>query len=180
MNLPNLLTVLRIVLVPVFAWLFFVAERSETAIWAAMGVFIFASATDFLDGYIARRRGLITPLGQFLDPLADKLLVGAALVLLVIYREFPLWAAVVIGIREVVVSAMRSVAAKKGIAIPASASGKAKTAIQVPMVVAWLLPRVGSTAFVQDVAMYTAVFLTLLSGVIFYSRVRRSNPKAAD
>jgi len=176
-NLPNLLTILRILLVPVFGGLFVVAERSETAIWVAMGVFVFASATDFLDGYIARRRGLITRLGQFLDPLADKLLIGAALVLLVVFREFPLWAAAVIGVREVAVSTLRSVAAKRGISIPASASGKAKTAIQVPMVVAWLLPRVGTTAMVQDVSMYAAVFLTVLSGLIFYARLRNGRGK---
>lgn len=139
---------------------------------AAAAVFTLAALTDWLDGYLARASADVTRFGQFMDPLADKLLIGAALVALVQLYRFPLWAAVVIAVRELVVSLFRSVKLRGGYSIPASSSGKIKTAIQVPMVLVWLLPRSGIIQTAQDIAVYLVVALTLWSGFRVMTRVR--------
>ena len=125
-------------MVPVF--LVFAYRESDAAAIAAFSLFVIASLSDSLDGYIARSRGLITPVGQFLDPLADKLLVGAALVALVATRGFPLWAALVIAVREVAVQLLRIDIVNRGGSLPASTAAKAKTFLQILMVSWWLLP----------------------------------------
>jgi len=173
MNWANVVTFGRIALVPVFLWLAYADARANgagagagrTAPQGAIVVFVVASLTDSLDGYLARRSNRVTRLGTFMDPLADKLLVGAALVVLVALRGFPLWAAVIVAIREIVISLLRSVALRRGRSMPASRFGKLKTATQLPMVVAWLLPREGWVAGVQDVLLVVAVAFTILSGV---------------
>ena len=134
MNLPNAITVGRIVLIPVF---FALAYGRSTA--AAVIVFLVASASDSLDGYLARRHGTVSRAGQFLDPLADKLLVGAALVVLVDTRPFPLWAAIVIAVREVAVQVLRIRVVSTGADLPASPAAKYKTFTQLVMVSWWLL-----------------------------------------
>jgi CDP-diacylglycerol--glycerol-3-phosphate 3-phosphatidyltransferase len=138
MTLPNTITAARVALVPVF--LIFAYGDSTSSAVAAFIVFGIASASDSLDGYIARRREADSQLGQFLDPLADKLLVGAALVALVDTRDFPLWAALVIGAREVVVQILRTRIVRGGGTLPASRAAKLKTTIQIGMVAWWLLP----------------------------------------
>jgi CDP-diacylglycerol--glycerol-3-phosphate 3-phosphatidyltransferase len=182
MNWANAVTLGRIALVPVFVALMYADSRGPTAGPAhaapllAFVVFIVASLTDSLDGYLARRNNQVTRLGIFLDPLADKLLVGAALVVLVAYRHFPLWAALIIAVRELAVSLLRSAALRRGRSMPASKFGKAKTAIQLPMVVAWLLPRsapgLGWITVVQDVMVVVAVVFTILSGAQYFLRTR--------
>jgi CDP-diacylglycerol--glycerol-3-phosphate 3-phosphatidyltransferase len=112
----------------------------------------------------------VTRLGIFMDPLADKLLVGAALAVLVSLRGFPYWAAVVIVVREVAISLLRSAALRRGRSMPASWFGKLKTATQLPMVVAWLLPREGSLVFIQDALAVAAVAFTILSGMQYLSK----------
>jgi CDP-diacylglycerol--glycerol-3-phosphate 3-phosphatidyltransferase len=178
MNWANVVTFGRIALVPVFVVLMAAGARGSGGATTQAGpllaivVFVVASLTDFLDGYLARRTDKVTRLGIFLDPLADKLLVGAALVVLVAVRGFPLWAALIIAVREIAVSLLRSAALRRGRSMPASRFGKLKTAIQLPMVVAWLLPRSGWIAVVQDVAVVAAVAFTILSGVQYFLRTR--------
>lgn len=184
MNWANVVTFGRIALVPVFVALMYADSRgastgqgsTHAAPWLAIAVFVVASLTDSLDGYLARRNKQVTRLGTFMDPLADKLLVGAALVVLVTLRGFPLWAALIIAVREVAVSLLRSAALRRGRSMPASRFGKAKTAIQLPMVVAWLLPRAGPgwawMAVVQDVAVVAAVAFTILSGAQYFLKTR--------
>jgi CDP-diacylglycerol--glycerol-3-phosphate 3-phosphatidyltransferase len=138
MNLPNWITVGRITLIPVFLLLAY--GHSTLAALAAFAVFVLASATDSLDGKIARQRGQTTRAGSFLDPLADKLLLGAALIVLVDHRGFPLWAAVVIALREVAVQLLRTQIVRAGGDLPASPAGKLKTVLQSVMVGWWLLP----------------------------------------
>jgi len=138
MNLPNWITVGRIALVPVFLILAY--GDSGSAAVGAFATFTVASISDSLDGYLARRGDLVSRLGQFLDPLADKLLVGAALVALVATRDFPLWAALIIATREVAVQWLRTQIVHRGGALPASRAAKLKTVIQVGMVSWWLLP----------------------------------------
>lgn len=138
MNWPNAITVVRVLLVPVFVLLAY--GDSDGAVAASLTVFGAASLSDWLDGYLARRWEISSPFGEWADPLADKLLIGAALVVLVDLRDFPLWAAVVIALREVIVQVLRAVIVKSGGALPASPAGKLKTILQIVMVGWWLAP----------------------------------------
>jgi CDP-diacylglycerol--glycerol-3-phosphate 3-phosphatidyltransferase len=138
MNLPNAITVARVLLVPVFVVLAY--GDSDRAVMGSLLVFGIASLSDFVDGYLARRWEITSPFGEWADPLADKLLVGAALIVLVDLREFPLWVALVIAFREVIVQILRAVIVKRGGALPASPAGKLKTLLQIGMVGWWLWP----------------------------------------
>jgi len=131
-NLPNLLTMLRIVLIPLV--LYFLAQGTPRSNFWAMVVYIVSAATDFLDGYLARKRGLISVLGKFLDPLADKLLVMGTLVFMVYLDRLPLWGAVAVIVilgRELTVTALRTIAMSEGVVIAARQGGKEKTALQM-------------------------------------------------
>lgn len=138
MNAPNAITVARVLLVPVFVVLAY-ADSKAAAVWSLV-VFGVASLSDFVDGYLARRWNITSPFGEWADPLADKLLVGAALVVLVDLRDFPLWVALVIAVREVTVSVLRAMIVKRGGALPASPAAKLKTILQIGMVGWWLVP----------------------------------------
>lgn len=174
MNLPNAITFGRIALVPVF--LVAAYRDSDAAQLTALVVFLVASLSDSVDGYLARRHGTITRLGQFVDPLADKILVGAALVALVADEGFPLWAALVIALREVAVQVLRIRRTSGGRSMPASPFAKAKTATQLGMVSWWLLPwestNAGHWAWIA-----AALVTTTASGVDYF--VRSPAPEAA-
>lgn len=129
LHLPNALTVSRILLIPVFV-VFFMDPTPERSLWAA-GVFGLAALTDALDGYLARRWGQVTSLGQLLDPIADKLLVLTALFLLVDVDQVEVWVAIVLAGRELFVTGLRGVAAREGIILSAETTGKLKMATQV-------------------------------------------------
>ena len=137
-NLPNWISAARIAAIPPFVYL--ALRDGEGAAIAALVLFVAASLSDTLDGHLARKHGSISRLGQFLDPTADKLLVGAALYALVDGRAFPLWAALVIAFREVAVQVIRTRIVAAGATLPASSLGKLKTVAQVAMVSWWLLP----------------------------------------
>jgi CDP-diacylglycerol--glycerol-3-phosphate 3-phosphatidyltransferase len=150
MNLPNSITISRVASVPLLIWILSPAFPANPAVHGllggrqeliASGIFILASITDGLDGYLARRRHQITTLGMLLDPLADKLMVAAAYIILVAYnpRIVPPWIAVIIIGREFLVSGLRSIAASEGFTIEASEIGKLKTVIQIVSVVAAIL-----------------------------------------
>ena len=169
LNLPNTLTLLRIFLVPVVV----VALLDETpnGDLIAAGVFSLAALTDGLDGYIARSRGDITTFGKLMDPLADKLLVTAALVSLVSLGRLEAWIAMVIIAREFAVTGLRGVAAEQGVVIQASALGKLKTAIQVAAVVA--LIATDPAPLGVDILVYVALVVTVASGVDYFFGFRR-------
>ncbi|MCD8021779.1 MAG: CDP-diacylglycerol--glycerol-3-phosphate 3-phosphatidyltransferase [Lachnospiraceae bacterium] len=133
MNLPNKLTMLRVCLVPVFVVLM-LAGVPNGNIWAGI-VFIVASATDMLDGYIARKYHLITDFGKFMDPIADKLLVCSAMICLVAQEKLAAWVVIIIIGREFIISGFRLVASEKGTVIAASYWGKFKTVFQMIMIV---------------------------------------------
>jgi len=133
MNLANKLTILRIILVPIF--LIFIAIKIPYGVIIATLIFIIAALTDKLDGYIARSRNQITRFGKFMDPLADKLLVTAALVSLVELQIIPAWAAIIIIAREFAVTGLRAIAAAEGLVIAASWWGKIKTVIQIVAII---------------------------------------------
>lgn len=169
MNLPNAITVARIALVP-----FFVVAAYTDSTAGAVGaflLFLIASLSDIVDGYLARRSGVITRVGEFLDPLADKLLVGAALWALVGTRGFPLWAALVIAVREVVIQILRIRIVNAGGTLPASRFAKLKTIVQIVMVSWWLLPW-EETNLAHWALMIAAVVVTVASGVEYFTARR--------
>ncbi|MGE5281140.1 MAG: CDP-diacylglycerol--glycerol-3-phosphate 3-phosphatidyltransferase [Chloroflexota bacterium] len=169
LNLPNALTLLRILAVPVVV----VALLGETPNGDALAaaVFALAAATDGLDGYFARSRGSITTFGKLMDPIADKLLIAAALVSLVSLHRLAPWVAMVIIAREFAVTVMRVFAAERGVVIAASWLGKAKTVLQIAAVIA-LIATNPAPAWV-DVLVYLAVAATLISGADYFFGLRR-------
>ncbi len=128
-NLPNMLTLGRIALIPVFVWLTYDADPLYSA-WAAI-VFAVASVTDVIDGWLARRWNLITVVGKFMDPLADKLIVMAALVMMTRLGRIPAWIVILLLSRELIVSGLRTIAASEGLVIAAGQEGKWKTSLQL-------------------------------------------------
>ena len=140
LNLANAITIARILLIPVFLVLLLSGIPQPYGDIAAAAVFILAAATDKLDGYVARRNKQITTLGQFLDPLADKLLIAAALIALVSQGRIVAWVAMLIIGREIAVSVLRIVGVSQGVSIPADKYGKLKTVLQIVYVVYVLVP----------------------------------------
>jgi CDP-diacylglycerol---glycerol-3-phosphate 3-phosphatidyltransferase len=172
-NVANALTVLRLLLVPVFAVLLFHDDGQETVwrIWACV-VFVLASVTDRLDGELARKRGLVTEFGKLADPIADKALVGTALVGLSALGELPWWVTVVILIREVGVTLLRFWVIRHGV-MPASRGGKVKTLLQGVAIGLYVLPLSGWLHEVAVVVMGAAVVLALITGVDYVARALR-------
>lgn len=173
MNLPNKLTILRIILIPLFVFLLLVNIPYGT--YLAAFIFILAALTDSLDGYLARRWRQITKLGIILDPLADKLLITAALISLVELHQMAGWIAIVIIGREFAVSGLRAVKAEEGLIIPASIWGKLKTITQVIAVLLVILQKyyvVYTKIPLGDWAMYIAVLITLVSGAEYFYRYK--------
>ncbi len=147
----------------------FAYTRSDAGAVISFVIFLAASISDLVDGYLARRAATITRFGEFLDPLADKLLVGAALYVLVDTRAFPLWAALVIAAREVVIQVLRIRIVSAGGTLPASHFAKMKTVLQIGMVSWWLLPW-DSAGFVHSAWLALALFATLASGAEYLRR----------
>ncbi len=136
LNAPNAITLTRIALIPVFLWFTYHESRMDS--FTAAVVYAFTGATDFLDGWVARRKNLVTVIGKFLDPLADKLIVMAALVMLVHLGRVAAWVVIVVMAREFIVTGLRTIAMSEGIVIAAGQEGKHKTAFQV-VAIAFLL-----------------------------------------
>jgi CDP-diacylglycerol---glycerol-3-phosphate 3-phosphatidyltransferase len=175
LNLPNTLTVLRILLVPVVV----VALLDETPNGDAIaaGVFALAAFTDSLDGYIARQRNAVTTFGKLMDPIADKLLIAAALIALVSLDRLAGWIAMVIIAREFAVTGLRLVAAERGVVIQASWLGKAKTVLQVAAIIC--LIAVNPAPLGVDLLVYAAVAATVISGIDYFFGFRRTVTRQA-
>ena len=137
LNGPNAITLARIALIPVFLWFTFYESRVHSLVAAL--VYTFTGATDFLDGWLARRRNLVTVIGKFLDPLADKLIVMAALVMLVHLGRVAAWVVIVVMAREFIVTGLRTIAMSEGIVIAAGQEGKYKTSLQIAAIAFLLL-----------------------------------------
>lgn len=161
MNLPNKLTLFRVILIPFFV-LFLLVEITDYDAWIALGIFIAASLTDFLDGHIARKYNLITNFGKFMDPLADKLLVCSALICLVELTRIPAWVVILIIAREFIISGFRLVASDNGVVIAASYWGKFKTVFQMLMI-CLMIADLASLSLVTQIVMWVAVSLTVIS-----------------
>jgi CDP-diacylglycerol--glycerol-3-phosphate 3-phosphatidyltransferase len=172
-NLPNALTLLRMLLVPVFAWLLLRDNGDDEAsrVWSAV-VFAVASFTDLVDGEIARRQGLVTSFGKIADPIADKALTGAALIGLSYLGELPWWVTLVILVREIGVTVLRFWVIRHGV-IPASRGGKWKTAFQMAAIVGYLLPVPDWLIPVRVLLMAIALVLTVVTGVDYVVRALR-------
>ncbi len=174
-NVANVLTVVRILLVPVFV---FCLVHGGTG-WrlAALAAFGGASFTDFLDGQLARKRGLVTDFGKIADPIADKALTGAALITLSVLGELPGWVTGLILARELGITALRFAVIKRGV-IAASQGGKLKTLLQIVAICLYVLPpSLGLPAVVKEVVMAAALVVTLVTGADYVVRaVRMSKP----
>lgn len=178
MNLPNSLTLFRVLLIPIFIYFLssstvFNLPLSDRALIAA-GIFAIASFTDWLDGYLAREMEQVTKIGKLFDPIADKLLTSSALILLVAYNnQVPAWIAIVIIGREFAVTGFRALAASEGHVIPAQEGGKAKMFFQIIAIMALLLDlgpkfRYVDAYLVGTVALWVSMVLAVISGIQYF------------
>ena len=161
MNLPNKLTIFRVILIPVFVVLL-LFDITAYDKWIALAIFIVASLTDFLDGYIARKYNLVTNFGKFMDPLADKLLVCSAMICLVELARIPAWVVIVIIAREFIISGFRLVASDNGVVIAASYWGKFKTTFQIVMI-CLMIADLEPLILITQIVMWVALALTVIS-----------------
>jgi CDP-diacylglycerol--glycerol-3-phosphate 3-phosphatidyltransferase len=168
-NLPNALTLLRIFLVPFLVVVLLTKFDAREIV--ALAIFLVATATDFFDGWLARRRGEITTLGTLLDPIADKLLISAAFISLVELGLAPAWMVVVVVAREFAVTGLRSIASGQGIVIPASGWGKAKMASQITAISLLILSeRYTWLALPAKAALWIVVAVAIVSGAQYFRR----------
>ena len=170
MNLPNKLTVLRVILIPFFVVSLMIENgANQTFRYVAAAIFIIASLTDMLDGKIARKYNLVTNFGKFMDPLADKLLVCSALICMIELRELPAWMVIIIISREFIISGFRLVAADNGVVIAASYWGKFKTTFQMIAVIL-LIFDIPALRMVANITVVIAVALTIISLVDYVAK----------
>ena len=162
MNLPNKLTVFRVILIVPFVFVMLTDVCGAAGKWIALALFVIASLTDLLDGKIARKYNLVTNFGKFMDPLADKLLVCSALIILIQLGRIPSWVVLIIIAREFIITGFRTVASDKGVVIAASYWGKYKTTFQMIMV-CLMLANFAFLQIVTDIVMWIAVALTVIS-----------------
>lgn len=180
-NIPNILTMMRIAAIPLLAALL-LSPSKESGFWAA-AVFALASITDWLDGYLARRMGIVTVFGKFLDPIADKLIVMAAMVMILPFGRVPAWMVLVILGREMIITGLRGIASSEGIVIQASDLGKFKTIFQIVAILGLVLHYEYNWFFgiahplltvnMHNVGMFylwIATILTIWSGVDYLAR----------
>lgn len=164
MNLPNKLTILRTIMIPFFLVFLYTDFWGDINNYIAVGIFIAASLTDFLDGYIARKNNLVTNFGKFMDPLADKLLVSAALIALAELGMLEGWIVIIIISREFIISGFRLIASDNGVVIAASYWGKFKTTFQMIMIVLLILNLpLPYMNVINTVVVYISLALTVIS-----------------
>lgn len=168
-NVANALTAIRLALVPVFAWLLLGGSGSAWRVAAAV-TFAAAALTDRLDGALARRHGLVTDVGKIADPIADKALVGTAMVGLSLLGELSWWVTAVVAAREIGVTAMRFVVIRHAV-LPAGRGGKAKTALQALAITGYLLPLPAAAHEGAEVVMAVAVVATVVTGIHYAAKV---------
>lgn len=172
MNVPNTLTVLRVIMIPFFV-LFMIGDITNADNYIALAIFIAASLTDTLDGYLARKNNQVTNFGKFMDPLADKLLVCAALICLMDLEKLPSWIVIIIISREFIISGFRLIAADNGIVIAASWWGKAKTISQMIMIILLIADFGGIFDTINQIFIYLALVLTIVSLVDYVAKNRQ-------
>lgn len=167
MNLPNRLTIARVIMIPFFL-VFLMTDFFPRSRYAALAIFIIASLTDMLDGKIARKYNLVTNFGKFMDPLADKLLVCSAMIAFIELDLIPAWIVIIIIAREFIISGFRLIAAEKNVVIAAGMSGKIKTTVQMIMC-CLLIARLpfAFMRYVEQIFIYAALVLTVYSLIVY-------------
>ena len=171
MNLPNKLSIMRVACVPIFVLLLYCS--SPWCRWAAIAVFVIASLTDFLDGYLARKHQLVTDFGKFIDPLADKLLVLSAFIMLTELRQLPAWFTILILTRELSVDGLRLAAMTKKHVIAAGKLGKIKTCSQMFFILLLLCLNINAfSSWFSSICSVWVAIITLWSGVDYFIRNR--------
>lgn len=171
MNLPNKITFCRVLLVPIFIIMFYI-DIPNNQFYAGL-IFVIAALTDSLDGYLARKNSQVTNLGKFIDPLADKLLVSAALILLVEAGTIPGWVVITIIAREFAITGFRIIAASEGVTIAASSLGKFKTITQLIAIVLLLFNNIlfrNLNIPMDQIFLYISLLFTVLSGYDYISK----------
>lgn len=171
MNLPNRLTIFRVILIPFFVFFLLAPYFESYGNYIAVAIFIVASITDFLDGKIARKYNLVTNFGKFMDPLADKLLVCSALICLIQLELIPAWVVIIIIAREFIISGFRLIASDNGVVIAASYWGKFKTAFQMLTVIVLIL-NIPNKVFIilGTVLIYVSLALTVISLIDYIAK----------
>ena len=188
-NLPNILTIARIVMVPIFVLLLALSTKWEYMKYIALGVFIGASITDWLDGIIARKKGLVTRFGKLMDPLADKILIAAGFIMLTGMDIIPAWVAVIVVARDFLLNTLRMFGTEAGDTIAAGMSGKVKTAFQMLTIILGLLDAQGLFNFIKigkamefdilllnvgfSISLVCAVIFTLWSCIEYFVKYRK-------
>lgn len=162
MNLPNKLTIFRVIMIPFFVFFMLTDYAGTASKWIALAIFIVASLTDLLDGKIARKYNLVTNFGKFMDPLADKLLVCAALICLVDMGKLASWMVIIIISREFIISGFRLIASDNGVVIAASYWGKFKTTFQMVMI-CLMIADIEAISLLTVIVMWAALILTAVS-----------------
>ena len=170
MNLPNKLTVLRVLMIPFFVVFMLMNIVPGMDKWIVLAIFVVASLTDLLDGKIARKYNLVTNFGKFMDPLADKLLVSSAMICLVEMGRLPAWIVIIIISREFIISGFRLVASDSGIVIAASYWGKFKTVFQMVMIIVMIMDLGPSFAMLETILIYVALILTVVSLIDYVAK----------
>jgi CDP-diacylglycerol--glycerol-3-phosphate 3-phosphatidyltransferase len=176
MNLPNSITLARIALAPLFVWVLLLNQAQGVwQRWIVVGLFVLAIATDGVDGAIARKRGQVTELGKLLDPIADKVLIGAALITLSALGQIDWWITSVIMFREIGITVYRLAVIKERV-VPASGGGKLKTVLQAIVIGLYLSPLAGAFEIIgifQLVLLYVVLAITVISGVQYLIAARK-------
>ena len=170
MNLPNKLTVLRVIMVPFFVLFMLTDLGGDANKWIALAIFCVASLTDMLDGKIARARNLVTNFGKLMDPLADKLLVCSAMICLIPAGKLPAWIVIIIIAREFIISGFRLIASDNGIVIAASYWGKFKTVSQMFMIILLIADFGGVFSVIENVLIWVSLILTVVSLVDYIAK----------
>ena len=170
MNLPNKLTMARVIMIPFFVIFMLTGWGGEASKWISLAIFIVASLTDLLDGHIARKHNLVTNFGKFMDPLADKLLVCSAMICLVEMGRIPAWIVIVIISREFIISGFRLIASDNGRVIAASYWGKFKTVSQMALIIVLIMDLGGVWNVVGTVLTWVALLLTIVSLIDYIAK----------
>ena len=166
MNTPNKLTILRVIMIPFFVF-FMLADMGNAGKYTALVLFIAASLTDTLDGYLARKYNQVTNFGKFMDPLADKLLVCSAMICMIDLKRLPAWFVIIIIAREFIISGFRLIAAENGIVIAANYWGKFKTASQMIMIILLILHFDGIFVILEQIFIWLSLALTIISLITY-------------
>lgn len=167
MNTPNKLTIARMIIVPFLVIFLLTGWGGEANRYISLTLFVVASATDWFDGYLARKNNLVTNFGKFMDPLADKLLVCSAMICMIDLKRLPAWFVIIIIAREFIISGFRLIAAENGIVIAANYWGKFKTASQMIMIILLILHFDGIFVILEQIFIWLSLALTIISLITY-------------